>query len=202
MSRRTHVQAARVALGLATTLALMSAGVAGAATPDPEFGSSHLRADSSVDRLPAPGGEAAGGEDTDGDALLDVWEIDGYDADGDGDDRRRPAGDGRRPAAQGRLRRDGLHGGGADLPLPRAARRGPRAHRQGLREVTAARTIPTASGASRIHLDAGELRGAAYDLGGGNLVPHDADLNPVRERGQPDQSGELRPGPGARSSTT
>ena len=31
----------------------------------------------------------------------------------------------------------------------------------------------------RMHLDAGPARGAAYDLGGGNLVPHDADLNPV-----------------------
>ena len=47
--------------------------------------------------------------DTDGDALPDLWEEDGVDADGDGDDRPRPAGDGRRPAAQGHLPRDRPH---------------------------------------------------------------------------------------------
>lgn len=31
----------------------------------------------------------------------------------------------------------------------------------------------------RLHLDAGAARGAKYNLGGGNLVPFDADLNPV-----------------------
>ncbi|HEU5314686.1 MAG TPA: hypothetical protein VFX49_01145 [Chloroflexota bacterium] len=30
-----------------------------------------------------------------------------------------------------------------------------------------------------IHLDAGPARGSAFNLGGGNLVPHDNDLNPV-----------------------
>jgi hypothetical protein len=31
----------------------------------------------------------------------------------------------------------------------------------------------------RLHLDAGAARGSAYNLGGGNLVPFDSDLNPV-----------------------
>lgn len=38
---------------------------------------------------------------------------------------------------------------------------------------------PDGRGGINLHLDAGPARGAKYNLGGGNLVPHDDDLNPV-----------------------
>jgi len=108
--------------------------------------------------------------DTDGDGLPDVWETQGYDADGDGViDVDLPAmgADPRRKDLfvemeymQGRL------------PSAAALDR--------MREVFATAPVSNPDGTSGItlHLDAGSASGTTYDLGGGNQVPYDDDLNP------------------------
>ncbi|MCW1248784.1 hypothetical protein ODZ83_00975 [Acaricomes phytoseiuli] len=108
--------------------------------------------------------------DTDGDGLPDVWETQGYDADGNGViDVDLPAmgADPRRKDLfvemeymQGRL------------PSAAALDR--------MRKVFAPAPVSNPDGTSGItlHLDAGSASGTTYDLGGGNQVPYDDDLNP------------------------
>jgi hypothetical protein len=119
-----------------------------------------------------------GAADTDGDKLLDGWEANGYDANNDGV---------------------------IDVDLPRF---GSSVVRKDLfvemdymgAETTCPCRLPLATDLNRIvsvfasaplannpsgqagialHLDAGPARGAAFNLGGGNLVPVDGDLNPA-----------------------
>jgi hypothetical protein len=114
--------------------------------------------------------------DTDGDKLLDGWEANGLDSDGNGTfDVALPG------ASQ--VHKDlyvemDYMGAEAVCPchLPPAADLN--------RIVAAYAAAPYANNPDgltgiRLHLDAGAARGAAFNLGGGNLVPFDADLNPV-----------------------
>jgi hypothetical protein len=117
-----------------------------------------------------------GALDTDGDKLLDGWEANGYDANGDGNV------DVPLPGANV-LRKDlyvemDYMGAEATCPchLPLAEDldrivsvydKAPQAHN------------PNGATGIALHLDAGSARGSQYDLGGGNNVPFDADLNPV-----------------------
>lgn len=119
-----------------------------------------------------------GNTDTDGDKLKDGWEANGLDADGDGDvDVDLP-----------RMGASVVHkdlyvemdymGAQTSCPcyLPGKADLD--------RIVSVFAQAPKAGNPDgktgiRLHLDAGAARGPAYNLGGGNLVPFDADLNPV-----------------------
>jgi hypothetical protein len=113
-----------------------------------------------------------GNLDTDGDKLKDGWEANGYDANHDG------------------VVDVNLPGMGASVVqkdlfvemdymtthLPQTADLD--------RIVKVFATAPQAKNPNgktgiRLHLDAGAARGAKYNLGGGNQVPFDADLNPV-----------------------
>jgi hypothetical protein len=153
----------RTAVGLLTVFALVGAGIAGAATPQPTVAGS---------------GFVGVGGDSDGDALLDDWETNGYDADGDGTiDVDLPA-MGADPAHKDVFVEMDYMGAeatcpchlplGADLKrIVKAFAKSPRADN------------PDGTRGIAIHLDAGSARGDAYDLGGGNLVAHDSDLNPV-----------------------
>lgn len=114
-----------------------------------------------------------GGADTDGDKLLDGWEANGYDYNGDRViDVNLPA------MGANPLRKDlfvemdymsnALLPATADLNrIVRVFANAPQAKN------------PNGSTGIRLHLDAGAARGAAYNLGGGNLVPFDYDLDPV-----------------------
>jgi len=119
-----------------------------------------------------------GTADTDGDALLDGWEANGYDANGDGIvDVDLPR------FGSSVVRKDlfvemDYMGAEATCPchLPLAA--------DLARIVSVFASAPSAHNPNNatginLHLDAGSARGSTYNLGGGNLVPHDDDLNPV-----------------------
>jgi len=114
-----------------------------------------------------------GTADTDGDKLLDGWEANGYDYNGDGViDVNLPA------MGANPLRKDLFVEMDymSDALLPAAADLN--------RIVNVFATAPQAKNPNgqtgiRLHLDAGAARGAAYNLGGGNAVPFDFDLNPV-----------------------
>ena len=119
-----------------------------------------------------------GAADTDGDKLLDGWEANGYDANADG------VIDVNLPAMGASVVRKDLFvemdymGAEAVCPcrLPQAAELN--------RIVSVFATAPLANNPSgqtgiALHLDAGTARGSAFNLGGGNLVPVDSDLNPV-----------------------
>ncbi len=146
--------------------------------------------------LPPPHPQAVLATDTDGDALPDVWETNGYDADGDGDHRRQPEGDGRRPAEEGPVRRDGLHGPESTCPcrLPL------KADLKRIVKVFAKSPMrqPGRHRRHQIHLDAGPREAPKYNLGGGNEVPTTPDLNPCRHGDHRDQGRALQPGPKAR----
>lgn len=116
--------------------------------------------------------------DTDGDALLDGWEANGYDANNDG------VSDVDLPAWGASVVRKDLFvemdymGSASACPcyLPQAADLD--------RIVAVFAGAPLANNPSgqtgiALHLDAGSARGAKYNLGGGNQVPFDADLNPA-----------------------
>ncbi|MGI8807544.1 MAG: hypothetical protein ACR2KK_06835 [Acidimicrobiales bacterium] len=115
--------------------------------------------------------------DTDGDKLLDGWEANGHDANNNGTiDVNLPA------LGASVVRKDlfvemDYMGAEAACPchLPLAA------DLDRIRAVYAAAPVSNPNGVFgiNIHLDAGAARGAAYNLGGGNLVAHDTDLNPV-----------------------
>jgi hypothetical protein len=121
-----------------------------------------------------------GAADTDGDKLLDGWEANGYDANGDKIiDVNLPA----YPFSASVVHKDlyvemDYMGAEATCPchLPLAS--------DLARIVNVFASAPYANNPDgltgiRLHLDAGSARGAAYNMGGGNLVPHDHDLNPV-----------------------
>lgn len=114
-----------------------------------------------------------GSADTDGDKLLDGWEANGYDYNGDGIIDVNLPGMGANPLRKDLfVEMDYM----SDGFLPTAADLN--------RIVNVYATAPQAknpngSTGTRLHLDAGSARGAAYNLGGGNAVTFDADLNPV-----------------------
>lgn len=119
-----------------------------------------------------------GGLDTDSDTLKDGWEANGYDADGDGTiDVPLPA-FGASPLRKDLFVEMDYMGAETTCPchLPLAA---------DLARITAvfasapSARNPDGSAGIRLHLDAGSARGATYNLGGGNLVTHDSDLNPL-----------------------
>jgi hypothetical protein len=119
-----------------------------------------------------------GAADTDGDRLKDGWEANGLDADGNGTiDVPLPA-YGASPVHKDLFVEMDYMGAEDPCPchLPLAA------DLARIRQVFA--TAPFANNPDglsgiRLHMDAGAARGPAYNLGGGNLVPFDADLNPV-----------------------
>ena len=108
--------------------------------------------------------------DTDGDSLPDDWETNGYDANGDGViDVDLPA-FGASPTKK-------------DLFVEMDYMDGLLTTTAGLDRIvqvfaTAPVSNPDGSTGINIHLDAGSAAGAAYDLGGGNEVPYDANLQP------------------------
>ena len=119
-----------------------------------------------------------GAADADGDQLLDGWEANGYDADGDG------VIDVDLPAFGASVVRKDLFvemdymGAESVCPcrLPQAAELN--------RIVAVFAAAPGAKNPNRqtgiaLHLDAGTARGSTFNLGGGNRVPVDSHLNPV-----------------------
>jgi hypothetical protein len=118
----------------------------------------------------------SGAVDSDGDKLLDGWEANGYDADGNGSiDVNLPA-FGASPVHKDLFVEMDYMGDGAPCNcLPQAAELS--------RIVNVFASAPQANNPDgltgiRLHLDAGPAR-PGFNLGGGNLVPFDADLNPV-----------------------
>lgn len=119
-----------------------------------------------------------GAADTDGDKLRDGWEANGYDANSDG------IIDVDLPLYGASVFRKDLFvemdymGAETTCPchLPLAV------DLQRIRNVFASAPFannPNGVAGINLHLDAGPARGATYNLGGGNLVPHDNDLNPA-----------------------
>jgi hypothetical protein len=109
--------------------------------------------------------------DTDGDALPDTWETAGYDANGDGVVDVDLPGMGATPTKK-------------DLFVEMDYMEGRLASTAALDRIvesfaTAPISNPDGSTGIRLHLDAGSARGAAYDLGGGNQVPYDSNLQPA-----------------------
>ncbi|MDX2972411.1 hypothetical protein PWY87_35420 [Kribbella solani] len=108
--------------------------------------------------------------DTDGDSLPDSWETNGYDANGDGViDVDLPA--------------MGANPKKKDLFVEMDYMSGRLASTAALDRIvqvfaTAPVSNPDGSTGVNIHLDAGSARGTKYNLGGGNEVMYDADLNP------------------------
>ncbi|TCC54543.1 hypothetical protein E0H73_37900 [Kribbella pittospori] len=108
--------------------------------------------------------------DSDGDALPDAWETNGYDANGDG-------------VVDVDLPAMGATPNKKDLFVEMDYMDGRLASTAALDRIvqvyaTAPVSNPDGSTGIRVHLDAGSARGTKYDLGGGNQVPYDADLNP------------------------
>ena len=119
-----------------------------------------------------------GAADTDHDGLLDGWEANGSDGDGNGtyDVNIQSMG-------ASVVHKDvfvEMDSMGAESVCPCHLPLAPDLDRI----VAAFATSPYADNPDgrpgiAIHLDAGPYRGAKYDLGGGNVVAHDDDLNPV-----------------------
>ncbi|MCM6776393.1 M66 family metalloprotease [Nocardia sp. CDC159] len=109
--------------------------------------------------------------DSDGDGLADDWELKGYDANGDGRiDVDLPAMGANPRHKDIFVEMDYMNG---RLPS------GPALDR--IVDVFAAAPVANPDGRQgiAIHLDAGNARGAKYNLGGGNQVPYDNNLSPV-----------------------
>ncbi|HEY3559964.1 MAG TPA: hypothetical protein VGL05_20990 [Kribbella sp.] len=108
--------------------------------------------------------------DTDGDALPDAWETNGYDANGDG------VVDVDLPALGANPKKKDLF---VEMDHM-AGRLASTAALDRIVQVFASAPVSNPDGTSgiTIHLDAGSAGGTKYDLGGGNEVAYDADLNP------------------------
>lgn len=123
---------------------------------------------------PAPPADGArtvvAATDTDGDALPDTWETNGYDANGDG------VVDVNLPALGANPRKKDLF---VEMDYM-SGRLATTAALDRIVQVFASAPVSNPDGSTgiTIHLDAGSARGTKYDLGGGNEVPYDADLNP------------------------
>ena len=119
-----------------------------------------------------------GAADTDGDKLLDGWEANGYDANGDGFIDVNLPGFGASVVRKDLFVEMDYMGAEASCPchLPQAA---DLARIRAIFASAPQAKNPNGQVGINLHLDAGPARGLAYDLGGGNLVGHDEDLNPV-----------------------
>ncbi|MFK4083205.1 zinc-dependent metalloprotease family protein [Kribbella sp. NPDC020789] len=136
-----------------------------------------LAATSAVAAVPSDGPHAAPtatravlATDTDGDSLPDSWETNGYDANGDG-------------VVDVDLKAMGADPKKKDLFVEMDYMSGRLASTAALDRIVqvfaqAPVSNPNGTTGIKIHLDAGSAAGAAYNLGGGNQVPYDADLNP------------------------
>ncbi|WBQ07958.1 hypothetical protein [Kribbella sp. CA-293567] len=119
----------------------------------------------------APLAAAPAATDTDGDSLPDAWETNGYDANGDGVvDVDLPA-LGASPTKK-------------DLFVEMDYMSGRLATTAAFDRIVqtfanAPVSNPDGSKGIRIHLDGGPAAGAAYNLGGGNQVPYDSNLQPA-----------------------
>lgn len=119
-----------------------------------------------------------GRKDTDKDKLLDGWEANGYDYNGDGTADLNLPGWGASVVRKDLFVEMDYMGAGTSCSYCLAAE----ADLDRIVKVFA--TAPQAKNPDgrtgiALHLDAGAARSAKYNLGGGNLVPFDADLNPV-----------------------
>jgi hypothetical protein len=108
--------------------------------------------------------------DTDGDSLPDAWETNGYDANGDG-------------VVDVDLPAMGANPNKKDLFVEMDYMSGRLASTAALDRIvqvfaSAPVSNPDGTTGVKIHLDAGAARGTAYNLGGGNEVTYDDDLNP------------------------
>ncbi|MFC9694316.1 zinc-dependent metalloprotease family protein [Kribbella sp. NPDC056951] len=137
-----------------------------------------LAATSAVAAVPSDGPNAAPpvsqavlATDTDGDSLPDTWETNGYDANGDG-------------VVDVDLKAMGADPKKKDLFVEldyMAGRLASVAALDRIVQVFAQAPVmnPNGTAGINIHLDAGPAGGTKYNLGGGNEVPYDADLNPA-----------------------
>ncbi|WP_432884440.1 hypothetical protein ACQPYH_43875 [Kribbella sp. CA-245084] len=131
-------------------------------------------ATSSAVAAPAPSAENArtvvAATDTDGDSLPDAWETNGYDANGDG------VVDVDLPAMGANPKKKDLF---VEMDYM-SGRLASTAALDRIVQVFASAPVSNPDGTTgvKIHLDAGAARGAAYNLGGGNEVTYDDDLNP------------------------
>ncbi|MFI5735978.1 M66 family metalloprotease [Kribbella sp. NPDC051587] len=136
-----------------------------------------LAATSAMAAVPSDGPHAAPAvsqavlaTDTDGDSLPDIWETNGYDANGDG-------------VVDVNLKAMGADPKKKDLFVEMDYMDGRLASVAALDRIVqvfaqAPVSNPNGTTGIKIHLDAGSARGTAYNLGGGNLVAYDNDLNP------------------------
>ncbi|MFC6158142.1 zinc metalloprotease [Kribbella jiaozuonensis] len=131
-------------------------------------------ATSSAVAAPAPSVDNArtvvAATDTDGDSLPDAWETNGYDANGDG-------------VVDVDLPAMGANPNKKDLFVEMDYMSGRLASTAALDRIvqvfaSAPVSNPDGTTGVTIHLDAGAARGATYNLGGGNEVTYDDDLNP------------------------
>ena len=115
--------------------------------------------------------------DADGDKLLDGWEANGYDFNNNGTIDLNLPGWGASVVRKDLFVEMDNMGEEAVCPchLPLAA------DLARIRSVFNVAPVTNPSGVNGInlHMDAGPARGALYNLGGGNFVAHDSDLNPV-----------------------
>ncbi|WP_018348580.1 hypothetical protein [Longispora albida] len=112
--------------------------------------------------------------DTDGDSLPDAWETSGYDANGDGVIDVDLPGMGASPTKK-------------DIFVEMDYMSGRLASATALDRIVAvfaAAPVSNPDGTTgiRLHLDAGSARGATYNLGGGNEVPYDSNLQPAESQ--------------------
>jgi hypothetical protein len=112
--------------------------------------------------------------DTDGDSLPDAWEINGYDANGDGVVDVDLPGMGASPNKK-------------DLFVEMDYMSGRLATTAAFDRIvqtfaTAPVSNPDGTTGIKIHLDGGAAAGAAYNLGGGNQVPYDSNLQPAESQ--------------------
>ncbi|MGY0235920.1 hypothetical protein [Longispora urticae] len=122
----------------------------------------------------APPPAAVAAVDTDGDSLPDSWETNGYDANGDGViDVNLPAMGAKPNKKDIFVEMDFMSGRLASATaLDRIV------------AVFAAAPVSNPDGTTgiKLHLDAGSARGTAYNLGGGNQVPYDSNLQPAESQ--------------------
>lgn len=116
----------------------------------------------------------AAATDTDGDSLPDAWETGGYDANGDGVVDVDLPGMGASPNKK-------------DLFVEMDYMSGRLATTAAFDRIvqtfaTAPVSNPDGSTGIKIHLDGGAAAGTAYNLGGGNQVPYDSNLQPAESQ--------------------
>ncbi len=133
----------------------------------------------------ASAAKPAAATDTDGDSLPDAWETNGYDADGDGDvDVDLPA--------------LGATANKKDLFVEMdymSGRLASTAAFDRIVQVFASAPVSNPDGSTgiRLHLDGGAAAGAAYNLGGGNQVPYDSNLQPAEAQTDAIKSANFAP---------